>query len=768
MPSLREAVRKQFKAPSAMELIVEALIRKAELHGEMPSVYGHELLELFLVNGVEQPGEAVVANGYSGRGLGVTLSLDWGILVCPGFVEGKVALGAGRSSGRQMMIALLRQPGIDTTPDKKVCFMVGSGGFVQWKVEVSASVGVKATAGLNAATGKSTMLQSKQARKQVKEQAASKHGTAGAVALGTIGLSAAAMAVAEAGVSYDAEWVFVRDVAPRWYDHSHHQDLKEDLQGWVDTGGTRAGVKERITGFFTNNEAKIGLLAPRLSNLQRLQRLFTGGKIPMRMYEAALLDLAAFLAWLEVTISGNFQATKRDLAALKKEIHAERSSRNWLSRRFYKAEKRAVKTKAQTYLNQVGQGFTAEEGLSGHASLAAIEARLDALNSALMMSTKEIHRLREASARYTAQVSAQLLKGTTPETEAPEVDPVSAASMPNNLTFISLVGTKKGAGAGIKLSAKAAINAPAIGSKLELTGETGIEHHRKFTDYRIQHYAARPAGGQNTIRVFTQDTHVAMIQTKIKMVGKAEGVVFGKEVIGPKVEKFQAGHMKEKAPGDYSTNWVNTMTYRSAHLTWTPPALTSNTTQSLDGTGYSLGASVPIDNFVELARGTQNVETLRYLSDAINVRPETLWDLFKTIGYLRDLNAQANGSPSAIIIESTFNVPSFGIPLKWVQQEPQIPPEALTTLYNSKPSLEALRVRYRAVDTYNEGANGVFKLGIPKTKLGLHFDLKSIREANISGIVELKTWWLGRFKDRNGDGQKVPENLVPPPVLIHQ
>lgn len=247
MGDIRTAIRQQFKMPTRQDLIAEALIRRAK--GELAPSNGRELLELFLTNGVQHPGEAVIAQGYTGRGAGLSLTLDWGALVCPGFVEGTVSAGAGRSAGRNMVIGLFRQPGLDHLPDKPVCFVVGDGSFVQWTVTVGATVGVKAEVGLSAATGSSTMMTSDDAEDAAKASAKDAYGTVGAPALGLLGLKASASAIAEAGLSYDAEWLFVRDAAPRWYESSRNAALTEDLEGWVGTKGTRAGLKERINQF---------------------------------------------------------------------------------------------------------------------------------------------------------------------------------------------------------------------------------------------------------------------------------------------------------------------------------------------------------------------------------------------------------------------------------------------------------------------------------------------------------------------------------------
>ena len=162
------------------------------------------------------------------------------------------------------------------------------------------------------------------------------------------------------------------------------------------------------------------------------------------------------------------------------------------------------------------------------------------------------------------------------------------------------------------------------------------------------------------------------------------------------------------------------------------------------------------------------MEALRLLSETLSVHPARLWDTFQELDYLADLDNTENGAPSAILMESTFCVSPLDLDIKWSGAEPQLTTAALTAILTSKnPKLQALRVRYRAVDTYNEGVAANFKLGIPKTKMGLTFELKSIREANISGIIELGTFWMGDW-DTNNRRAHVPENLVVPPVLIHQ
>ena len=48
--------------------------------------------------------------------------------------------------------------------------------------------------------------------------------------------------------------------------------------------------------------------------------------------------------------------------------------------------------------------------------------------------------------------------------------------------------------------------------------------------------------------------------------------------------------------------------------------------------------------------------------------------------------------------------------------------------------------------------------------MALSFELKSIRDASLSGIVELGTFWVGTWDKR----PRVYKDLVVPPVLIHQ
>ena len=662
-----------------------------------------------------------------------------------------------------MVIGLFRQPGLNHTPDNPVCFVIGDGSFVQWTVKVGATVGVKAEASLNAATGGSTMMTSDDDQEAAEDRAKETHGDVGGPALGLIGLKASASAIAEAGLSYDAEWVFVRDTAPRWYDGARNTNLQEDLAGWVGTRGTRAGLKERINQFFKTNQSTIGVLAPRLSSLQTLQRLVTGGRIPLTMYDTALRDLSSFLTWLHHALGTDLTTFKRELETLTSQIQKQQGS-NWMARRFNKSEKRAVKDQAAQFLSKLGNGsFDAKKGHSGYASLSAINARLAALTSALELSAPQVDTLRDASSRLTAQIMSHQREDMPAEhgTETEETTPEPPAAVPNNLTFMSLMGTKKGASAGVKVEAIAAVEIPAIGSQFGGSAGVGAEHQRKFTDYRLQHYASRKQGGKNVITVFTQDTHVAMIQTTLEAKAQAEAVVFGKDLL-------QKPNPEERHAAAKATKTINTMTYRSAHLTWSPPSPTSNTTPSLPGTGYSLGTSLAIENFVALVRGNQDVTTLALLSKTLNVRAENLWDVFKQLDYLSDLDDKRNGGPSAMLIETTFQTPQVNIPINWVEGEPQLGADGIAAVIGAhNPVLQAIRIRYRAVDTYNEGSTGTFTLGIPSTEMALSFELKSIRDASLSGIVELGTFWVGTW-DKHNKAASVPEDLVVPPVLIHQ
>ena len=141
------------------------------------------------------------------------------------------------------MVITFSSAALNHTPDNPVCFVIGDGSFVQWTVKVGATVGVKAEASLNAATGGSTMMTSDDDQEAAEDRAKETHGDVGGPALGLIGLKASASAIAEAGLSYDAEWVFVRDTAPRWYDGARNTNLQEDLAGWV-------GTRERVAGTY--------------------------------------------------------------------------------------------------------------------------------------------------------------------------------------------------------------------------------------------------------------------------------------------------------------------------------------------------------------------------------------------------------------------------------------------------------------------------------------------------------------------------------------
>ena len=176
-------------------------------------------------------------------------------------------------------------------------------------------------------------------------------------------------------------------------------------------------------------------------------------------------------------------------------------------------------------------------------------------------------------------------------------------------------------------------------------------------------------------------------------------MVFGKDLL-------QKPNPEERHAAAKATKTINTMTYRSAHLTWSPPSPTSNTTPSLPGTGYSLGTSLAIENFVALVRGNQDVTTLALLSKTLNVRAEN--HVFKQLDYLSDLDDKRNGGPSAMLIETTFQTPQVNIPINWVEGEPQLGADGIAAVIGAhNPVLQAFVFAIEPwIHTINEGSTG--------------------------------------------------------------
>ena len=193
-------------------------------------------------------------------------------------------------------------------------------------------------------------------------------------------------------------------------------------------------------------------------------------------------------------------------------------------------------------------------------------------------------------------------------TETEETTPEPPA-VPNNLTFMSLMGTKKGAVPALKSRRLRRLRS----DWLTAARWRRSEHQRKFTDYRLQHYASRKQGGKRHHCLHAgyacrDDSDHARGKSPSRGSGLWQGPL--------------AKAKPRRASCQIATKTINTMTYRSAHLTWSPPSPTSNTTPSLPGTGYSLGTSLAIENFVALVRGNQDVTTLALLSKTLNVRAE--------------------------------------------------------------------------------------------------------------------------------------------------
>ena len=178
------------------------------------------------------------------------------------------------------------------------------------------------------------------------------------------------------------------------------------------------------------------------------------------------------------------------------------------------------------------------------------------------------------------------------------------------------MGTKKGASAGVKVEAIAAVEIPAIGS--QFGGSAGVgEHQRKFTDYRLQHYASRKQGGKRHHCLHAgyacrDDSDHARGKSPSRGSGLWQGPLAKAK---PRASCCGQSHQDHQhhdlsvCPSDL----VTTIAHIPRHL-------------RLPGTQ---GTSLAIENFVALVRGNQDVTTLALLSKTLNVRAENLWDVFK-------------------------------------------------------------------------------------------------------------------------------------------
>ncbi|MCF2857175.1 hypothetical protein L1286_06830 [Pseudoalteromonas sp. SMS1] len=752
-------------ASSGQLLGEQLLIRYGKAnHIETPTkITQQQMLDTFVVSGLDFVGQASHGYGAKGVGVGINFGVDIGKAVLPGFATAGANANAKASGASEVLVALTRQPCVrDIHP---ICLMTAKGELWEMELGINASVGLKASSSIDATGQSSTMMTSKEDKKQQQLAAQQQFGTYGTMALEQLSLEASASIGAEASAKYHGELMMLRDPYPSWYNSVRDPSLEDVFFDLVDYG-SKAGSKSRIKLFFERENKTIGPLFKDLSFWQTILKAITAGNIPFEQLLQSLSDASAWLLHIQaINDRGDKQDIIATLDALAKQIETQQE-KHWIVRRFNKTEKREVKLTALQYFEQ--QGFNLllpNKGLSGYASLKDWQNAITWVKEALSLDPSKLNELLGEVNHHQKVVAYFQNKSDKSSPPAPDY-----ASRRNRLSFVNLWGHAAAAGAGAKiaLSGKAT---PAIA--LATQAGVSINGEKKWTSYRLQQFEVAPTDDETQIceRIFTQDSSITYSQAAIT--GEA---ALNISLAGVDPVKKLSG---KKAKASENKVLVNTLGYQSAQFTW-QPLLKATEVQLEKGTGLTYGYSVTVANLKKIiANDPGSEQLLNTLADLLHVSATDLLTVINAGAWI----TQSELPAPVLLLESTFAVGEGSNTLiTWDEDiEPKLCKDARSQLVErssaeiladktraatEKKCLQSIRIRYRIADVLDDSTT--FKLGIPIGIFNVGVELNAVARAGASGIVDLTTHWFGKDSDALNSKTTYPTSSVPATLLLHQ
>ncbi|MCG7550468.1 hypothetical protein [Pseudoalteromonas sp. Of7M-16] len=760
------AVRQIAKGASSGQLLGEQLLiryGKANNIEKPTQITQQQMLDTFVVTGLDFVGQASHGYGAKGVGVGIDFGVDIGKAVLPGFATADAKVSVKASGASEVLVALTRQPCVrDVHP---ICLMTAKGELWEMELGIGASIGLKASTSIDTSGQSSNMMTSKEEKETQKQQAQQQFGTYGTMALEQIGLEASANIGAEANAKYHGELMMLRDPYPSWYNSVRDPSLEEIFFDLVDYG-SKTGSKSRIKQFFDRESKTIGPLFKDLSFWQTIQKAITGGNIPFEQLLLSLSDASAWLLHIQaINDRGDKQEIITTLDDLAQQI-ATQQEKNWIVRRFNKTEKREMKMTALQYFEQ--QGFNLllpSKGLSGFASLNDWENAITWVKQALSLDPSKLNELLTEVIHHQKVVAYFQNKSDKSPPPAPDY-----ALRRNRLSFVNLWGHAASAGAGAKM-ALAGKATPAL--SLATTAGVSVNGEKKWTSYRLQQFEIAPTDNEEQIceRIFTQDSSITYSQAAITGEAALKISLAGLDPV-KKVSGKKAETTKDKV-------LVNTLGYQSAQFTWQPVLKAEEVTLE-KGTGLTYGYSITVANLEKIiANEPGSDKLLNTLADLLHVSTTDLMTAITAGQWI----TQSKLPAPVLLLESTFAVgEGSSAPITWDSNiEPKLCKYARSQLVDrssaaiaadkdldasEKKCLQTIRIRYRIADALDDSAT--FKLGIPIGIFKVGVELNAVARAGASGIVDLNTHWFGKDSDTLNRKTTYPTTSVPAAILLHQ
>jgi hypothetical protein len=249
---------------------------------------------------------------------------------------------------------------------------------------------------------------------------------------------------------------------------------------------------------------------------------------------------------------------------------------------------------------------------------------------------------------------------------------------------------------------------------------------------------------------------------------------------------------KSKGGGHFFSN-LNRLTYETTTIFWSD----DNCTESLQGTGYSVGGSFLIKNMIALWKDINDHHhmdklskgSLRYIhniAQSLKISSQNVFDFFVQLTedniefYFK--NTEKLGC-EAMLLEASFKVPYLEINInpksditdddsksdrEVIVLDPKVFKDILELPFGKEKQLESIKLRYRIQDTHDYSTN-LFKLGANATGVGGSIALKKIHKAGSEGIVDLLSVWIGgKVVADSKESAEMYEKAVPPVVLFCQ
>ena len=728
-----------------------------------------QMYSVFTVSGFDFVGQSSHGFGAIGLGVGLSCSFSPGDMTLPGFVTAEIKVGGGIEAINETFIAVVRQP--QSTHHKenpfRVCFISANGRHWNGSLNLSASLGLKASGKADASGQSSSMLTSKTDKDEQKKTAQEEFGKYGCMALEQLALSASNEISLSAEASIEGQFMNLTDTHPSWYHSWNDERLKQSFSEIVGYG-TENNIKQRIKAFMGSYDGVLTGVFQHLNFWKTLKGFFTGGELPFEVLMASLINAQTLIfALRDLRVAGLDRELIKTLNDYNLDVARELDTfvlKRWLGNR-------NSENKTKTSLDDVFHYsnlslLIPKDGFTGMPSLANWKIAIENAIKGLSLSTQDYHKILEEISFHIKVISYKKAQ------KIPTKDQV-ALGYENTLTFINLWGYKAGVGAGLKQAINLSAS-PVL--SVALNAGVKVEAEKKCTVYRYQNYTPAAALDNETSQselIATQDTDVSYVQTKLSGEALAKITIAGIDPI-----KKLSGKEAEVGGED---RIVNNLGYKSSTCYWQVPSQSSiNKVNLMAGSGIHFAHSITQGSLYKICNREQGYSHL--VAELANELRVSVRDLEHFLSQKEVVEICTSRLPvDALVIEVSFKA-SKGIEcaIEWPKNKehaPRLSHQAREIVFNSmdtaikadahraikeKQVLESIRLRYRIIDSLNSDSS--FKLGIPyPIKLGIN--LTAVNRAEASGLVDLATVWFGESADSI---LAYPEDSVPAVTLIHQ